>query len=227
MNNLINNTDKTVAYFDFDKTIIDRDSIVPFLFFYLKKYPKKIITLISIVSFFILFVLKIIDNQKIKERISRLFKNMDIKDIDVLSKEFVDNIIPKYYYKDALKQIDHHKQNGDTLVLITASYELYIKFVAKNLGFDKYMATELWKFRGRYTGYLYGKNCYKKEKRFRLLSEGFRDTDAKGRYAYSDSISDLNMFNFAEYKVCVNPDKKLDRYAKENSDIGFSIAKWE
>lgn len=227
-NNLINQKkEKTVAYFDFDKTIIDRDSIAPFLIFYLKKYPKKIITLILLTPFFILFTLKITDNQKIKEKISRLFKNMSIKELESVSKYFANNIIPKYYYKDALKQIEFHKEKGDTLVLITASYGLYIKFIAENLGFDKYIATELWKFREHYTGYLYGKNCYKAEKRFRLLSEGFKETETKGRYAYSDSISDLNLFNFAEYKICVNPDKKLEAYAKENAELGFSIVNWK
>ena len=41
-----------------------------------------------------------------------------------------------------------------------------------------------------------------------------------------DSISDLPLFEFADTKVCVNPDKRLKSHALNNKDKGFIIVNW-
>ena len=129
-------------------------------------------------------------------------------------------------YKDALEEIKKLKNQGYTLILVTASFEIYAKYIAENLGFDRCMGTELWTFRGKYTGYMYGKNCYGAAKRYRLFTEQLFPNYSYKNIAYSDSISDLPLFNFADTKICVNPDKRLKEHALKNKDKGFIIAEW-
>ena len=88
------------------------------------------------------------------------------------------------------------------------------------------MGTELWTFRGKYTGYMYGRNCYGSAKRYRLYTESFFPKHSDKNRAYSDSISDLPLFDFADIKVCVNPDKRLKSHALNNKDKGFIIVNW-
>ncbi|MEI0567611.1 HAD-IB family hydrolase [Brachyspira pulli] len=215
-----------VAYFDLDKTILSKDSIVPFMKFYLKKNPSSIIYYIALIPYFLLFCLKIINNESVKYRIAHIFKNIDIEFGDKIGKEFADTVVPTLYYQDALEEIKRLKKEGYTLVLITASFEIYAKYIAKNLGFDRCMGTELWAFRGKYTGYMYGRNCYGSAKRYRLYTESFFTKHSDKNRAYSDSISDLPLFDFADTKVCVNPDKRLKSHALNNKDKGFIIVNW-
>lgn len=218
---------KQIAYFDMDDTIIKHDSIAYFLLFYFKKNPIVVLRYIKLLPYYLLFILRIVDNSVPKDKMARVFKGVDVSKLDCLAKEFVNTVIPKLYYKDALKVIEEHKKNGDTLVLITASYLFYAKYIAEDLGFDKCIATELWEHKGKYTGYMYGKNCYGKEKRFRLLCDGFREIYKGSAYAYSDSISDLSLFNFASKKICVNPKKKFVYYIYQNKDGNFQIVSWK
>ena len=197
-----------IAFFDLDKTIIKKDSIIPFMIFYLKKNPKSIIYYIRLIPYLILFFLKIIDNNKIKYEIASIFRNITIEFGEKIGKEFADSKNKKY-----------------TLIMVTASFELYAKFIAKNLGFNKCMGTELWTFRGKFTGYMYGKNCYGAAKRYRLFTEHIFPNHKYKNIAYSDSISDLPLLNFAETKICVNPNNKFRKYILNNKE-GFLIVKW-
>ncbi len=215
-----------VAYFDLDKTILNKDSILPFMIFYLKKNPSSIIHYIALIPYFLLFCLRIINNESIKYKIAHIFTNIDIEFGDAVCKEFADYVIPSFYYKDALEEISRLKNQGYTLIMVTASFEIYAKYIAENLGFDRCMGTELWTFRGKYTGYMYGKNCYGFAKRYRLFTEHFFPKHSDKNIAYSDSISDLYLFDFADIKVCVNPDKRLKDYALKNKDKGFTIVNW-
>lgn len=215
-----------IAFFDLDKTILSKDSIIPFLKFYIKKRPKVIFNYLLSIPYLVLFLLKIIDNNKIKEFISKIFKGETVKSISDIGEEFAASVIPSFYYKDALKEIDKLKNEGYELILITASFYFYAKAIAKNLGFDKCIATELWHFKDKYTGFIYGQNCYGKEKRFRLLTEGYGEKEIDGKIAYSDSISDIPLFNFAETKICINPNKKFEKYVIKNKSDGFFIVNW-
>ena len=76
-----------IAFFDLDKTIIKKDSIIPFMIFYLKKNPKSIIYYIRLIPYLILFFLKIIDNNKIKYEIASIFRNITIEFGEKIGKE--------------------------------------------------------------------------------------------------------------------------------------------
>lgn len=39
----------------------------------------------------------------------------------------------------------------------------------------------------------------------------------KHSFAFGDSVDDINMFNFVEYPICVNPKKDLESIAKDNA----------
>ena len=43
-----------------------------------------------------------------------------------------------------------------------------------------------------------------------------KEKDKKIVYAFSDSIWDLPLFSTADYKIAVNPDRKLKKIAKKN-----------
>lgn len=214
-------------FFDLDKTIIKKDSLVPFIIFYVSKRPLRIFYFLFILLCALLYKIKIIGNQKIKEIVSGIFKNESVSNMSELALMFVEKYIPSLYYQNAIEAIGNHKKKGDRIIMVTASYLFYAEHIAKKLGFDKCIASELWRHGHIYTGRLYGKNCHGIEKRHRLLSEGFRENEGAASFAYSDSHSDLPLFKFAAAKICVNPDDKLYKYAKAHFSEGYNIVRWK
>jgi len=214
------------VFFDLDDTIIKGDSIVKFMAFYLKRNPSKIFIYISLIPYFILFMLHIVKNKKMKERIAKIFEHETIDNLSKVGLEFVNTVISKCYYSYALEEIKKCKEKGYTLVLITASFEFYALHIASKLGFDKCIATKLWTNNNIYTGHIYGRNCYGIEKKHRLHMEGYIHGQESNIAAYSDSISDLPLFKFAKERVCVNPKSCLSKYALKHKDEGYVIVDW-
>ena len=214
------------VFFDLDDTIIKGDSIAKFMIFYLKRNPSKIFVYISLIPYFILFMLKIVKNKTIKGRIAKIFKHETLDNLSKIGLEFVNTVVIKYCYSEALEEIKKCKENGYKLILITASFEFYAIHIANKLGFDKCIATKLWTSDNIYTGQIYGRNCYGVEKKSRLHMEGYIHGQESNIAAYSDSISDLPLFEFAKERVCVNPKRSLSKYAMKYKSENYIIVDW-
>lgn len=116
----------------------------------------------------------------------------------------------------ALKLIEQHKQQGDTLLIISATNDFITQPIAEKLGIDNLIATQAEMADGRYTGNVAGTPSYQQGKVTRLeewLSE--RDTDMSGSYFYSDSHNDLPLLKQADHPVAVDPDPQLRTFAQQ------------
>lgn len=122
----------------------------------------------------------------------------------------VPNMRPK-----AIAQINYHKQQGDMVVVISATNDFVVKPIANLFGVDDEhtLATELEVKDHRYTGKVVGRPNFQDGKLYHLHNF-INNCHQKGRYfdkiiAYSDSKNDLPLLNFADEAVCVNPDDIL------------------
>lgn len=190
---------KKYAIFDFDKTITDRDSIKILWQTYGKNMGSKYyLQGISIGASFIGY--KFTGNfNPTKNKMAKIFDYMTEEDIE----EFVNEVLPKYYYKDALEEIKYLKEEGYTLLLVSASYENYMKKVGENLGFDHVIGTRL----GRLNE-LIGDNNRREEKVARIESylEKIEETiDYENSRSYSDSYrDDKYMMELTAEKYLIN-----------------------
>ena len=180
--------------YDFDGTIYDGDSSFDFYKYSLKR-NKKVLLQIPVQLFgTILYILKIYDKTKFKEKIFSFVKRIDI---DTYVKEFWDinkSKIKKWY-------ID---QKDKTDVIISASPEFLLKPLEKEMDF-KVIATKV----NKYTGKFESLNChdYEKIKRYEELY------NKRIKRFYSDSIkADKPMLEYAEEAYLVEKDiiTKLD-----------------
>lgn len=198
---------KKYAIFDFDKTITDRDSIKILwdtygknmgLHYYLQG--------ISIGASFIGYKFTGKFNPT-KNKMAKIFDYMTEEDIE----EFVNEVLPKYYYKDALEEIKYLKEEGYTLLLVSASYENYMKKVGENLGFDHVIGTRL----GRLNE-LIGDNNRREEKVARIESylEKIEETiDYENSRSYSDSYrDDRYMMELTAEKYLINSQVREEGY---------------
>ena len=116
----------------------------------------------------------------------------------------------------ARKLIAQHQQQGDTLLIITATNSFITAPIAKSFAIPNLIATEAEMVEGAYTGKVAGTPSYQQGKVVRLekwLKE--QDLTLEGSYFYSDSHNDLPLLNLVEHPVAVDADPKLHAIAKQ------------
>ena len=209
---------------DIDETLFYGDSFLFIILFYLKKKPYKIIHLAVMFFYALAFILKIVNNVKLKEIFLKIFEKEDKKYIENLSEEFVELLWSKKLNQKVFEKISELVQKGYKLIVISASPEFYISKIGSRLNAFKTIATK--------TGYtadqkflpeIIGQNCKGKEKILRLNKEiNTSDYDLQNSYAFSDSITDMPMFEIVGNRVAVNPETRLLKYALNNK---FEIIK--
>jgi HAD superfamily hydrolase (TIGR01490 family) len=116
----------------------------------------------------------------------------------------------------AKKLISHHRQRGDTLLIITATNSFITKPIAQKLGIHHLIATEAEMVNGHYTGKVAGTPSYQHGKVERL-QEWLRTQNQTltGSYFYSDSHNDLPLLNMVDYPIAVDSDPKLLAVAQQ------------
>ena len=187
-----------IAFFDFDGTITKDDSTAKFIryFFGDLVFIKGVIILLPTI---IAYKLKIVTNNEIKRRlITYFFKGIDIKYFTEKAKEFSLNMIDPLIRKKALDRISWHKSNGDELVIVSASINLWLlPWCEKNK--ISLIATELEIINNKITGNLISTNCFGPEKVKRIL-KSYDLLNYDCIYAYGNSRGDHEMLELATEK---------------------------
>jgi HAD superfamily hydrolase (TIGR01490 family) len=110
--------------------------------------------------------------------------------------------------------VDYHRQQGDTLLIITATNHFVTEPVARMLGIDNLIATNPEMVNGRYTGGVAGTPSFR-EGKVERLNEWLehQNRSLEGAWFYSDSHNDLPLLKTVDHPVAVDPDPTLAEYA--------------
>jgi HAD superfamily hydrolase (TIGR01490 family) len=130
---------------------------------------------------------------------------------DYLQQKILPIILPK-----GLELIEQHRQQGDTLLIITATNSFLTTPIAELLKIDHLIATDPEMLDGRYTGKVFGVPSFQHGKVERLqhwLAE--HQQDLAGSYFYSDSHNDLPLLEQVDTPIAVDPDDKLAEVARQ------------
>ena len=184
---------RKIAVFDLDHTILSTDSFIDYVIFMLTKYPLKLFYLPYLSLLLVLKVIGIIKFEYFKSKWLLFFKGINIDEIENNSKKFCDNLIRKNVKKGALDEIERLRKSGFELVLATASFEFYVKYIFEYLRFDHLFGTKvLYDDKRRIIPEIDGKNCKALEKISRITSViNKNDIDRINSTGYSDCKSDL------------------------------------
>jgi HAD superfamily hydrolase (TIGR01490 family) len=151
------------------------------------------------------------DRDRVKAVATRAaLSGRSIEQVDAKARGFALRAFPAWLRDDTVKRLRWHRSQGHKVVLVSASYSLYLTYLGKLLGCDAVMGTECETNSGaQFTGSLVGANCRgaEKERRLRewLDEEGF---GSYVLYAYGDSAGDDHMLAMADHafritKECV------------------------
>ncbi|MDC4428807.1 HAD-IB family hydrolase [Acinetobacter baumannii] len=131
---------------------------------------------------------------------------------------FMEKVIRPQMRPKGFDAIKKHQDLGHTIVGITATSDFITAPIFREFGITEILATNAEVADDKYTGKVAGLACYQKGKLARL--EAWLDgRSVSESWAYSDSINDRFLLEYATHAIAVNPDDRLEKLAQEN--------KWE
>lgn len=207
------------AFFDLDKTIVAKSSVLAFgKPLYREGLLSKRVIVKSMYAQ-IVYMLVGADESKMEEvRESMLALTRGWKQDHVASivAETMDEMISPIVYAEALELFDEHHAAGRKVVIVSSSPEEIVEPIGEFLGVDDVIATRARiDDDGAYTGELefYAYGPFKAEALHTYAAAN--DIDLAESFAYSDSITDVPLLETVGHPVAVNPDKDLALAAAE------------
>lgn len=207
------------AFFDLDKTVIARASMVAFgKPLYRAGLLSRWLLLRALYGQLVYLYLGADEARmaKMREAALRVTVGWSRDHIRSLVRETLEEVIEPIIYDEALELIRHHQADGHVVFIVSASPEEIVDPLAEYLGVHHVIATRpKVDEHGRYAGgvefYSYGPA---KVVAMEAAAER-HGIDLDASYAYSDSITDEPMLSAVGHPVVVNPDRALARVAAE------------
>ncbi|WP_286240406.1 HAD family hydrolase [Neptuniibacter halophilus] len=136
------------------------------------------------------------------------------EELDQLHQQFMAEKIEAMMLPKAAELLQNHRDNGDYLLIITATNHFVTGPIAEKLGVDAILATDPEEKDGEYTGKVAGTPCFQEGKVTRLNAWlESSNHSLEGSYFYSDSHNDLPLLELVSNPVAVNPDDILAAHA--------------
>lgn len=218
-----------LAIYDMDKTITARATWTPFLWTYARCRPWRVLPLLATVGPAGLYLAKRIDRARLKEMTQALVMGRRAKreTVEQVAELFGGRVAAYDVRRDARARIAADRAEGYRVVLATASYDFYVRPIARSLGIDDVIATPSTVESDRLIARIAGENCYADAKlrmiEAWMVDEEIARDDAHIRF-YSDHVSDAPTLAWADEPFAVNPHAELRALAAEK---GWPILEWQ
>jgi phosphatidylglycerophosphatase C len=194
-----------VAAFDFDGTLIPRDSFVPFLLRVTGRRSFGQTLIGSSASMLRAYGVKRNRDASKAALVARLLRGYPAERLTVLGQAFSAELAGRLRPAMA-ERINWHREQGHRLVLVSASLDVYLEPLGQRLGFDGVLATSLEVGDdGLLTGRLQGTNVRGAEKEARLrswMAAHLGDVPVE-LWAYGDSPGDRQLLAMADHPLLV------------------------
>ncbi len=203
-----------IAVFDIDDTILRVNStkIVA-----LAAYKQKLMRtrdLLSGVLQIYLYKYKLRDSLKIIDTLGDWTSGIKEETIINLVDSIFESKMISTIRPEIVEEIRIHKSRNAETVILSSAISQICNPIAKHLGIDKVLCSEIEVVDGKLTGKAKGKFCFGKEKLNRLEDYCTNNKySLKETWYYADSIDDTHVLEKVGFPVCVTPDKRLHKIA--------------
>jgi HAD superfamily hydrolase (TIGR01490 family) len=207
------------AFFDLDKTVIARASIVAFGGPLRRRGLVNRRTVARAMfgqALFLWFGADENKMEKIRESMLQVARGWDRDEVRSIVEETLTDVIEPLIYSEAQTLITAHRAKGDRIYLVSSAPAEIVEPMASMLGVDGAIASRAEvDEEGHYTGkiefYAQGEG---KAQAIRALAESHH-LDLEESSAYSDSETDIPMLACVGHPFAVNPDRALAAEARE------------
>jgi HAD superfamily hydrolase (TIGR01490 family) len=219
-----------LAIYDMDKTVTRRATYNGFLLHMaFNKSPWRLLLAPFLPVGLVLYALKIWDRAQLKQfsQILLIGRRVPKAQFAKYLESHADMVVGKNVYPQLLARVAQEKAAGYRHVMATASYRLYVEAIAKRLGFDDVIATDLsTDSSGHVLARIDGHNCHDVAKlelvKRWMERHGLARATCHIR-AYSDHVSDAPLLGYADEPFATNPHGPLARLAETK---GWPILDW-
>jgi HAD superfamily hydrolase (TIGR01490 family) len=214
--------------FDFDGTMIGVSSPVRLI---ARLYRARIMPKKAIAKSFVWGVRykmgEELNQAKPRRYIFSSFKDFAASDANAIMRNlYIEELRPQLL-APALDCVRQHQAAGRAVVVVSASFEPIIAELSRDIGAAAYICTRMEVVDGAYTGETIGEPPEGEQK---LIQFKEWANAAYGRggwtltHAYGDHFSDVPLLSLASTPVAVDPDRRLEAYAKEQH---WQIVEWQ
>jgi phosphatidylglycerophosphatase C len=195
---------RSLAVFDLDGTITRHDTLLPYVLGFLRGHPARTPALLGALPATARFAAGNADHGMLKGALIRAALGGSTREaVAAWTARFVPQLLERGLFTDARAAITRHRNAGDTLVLMSASVDLYVPQIAHALDFTECVCTEVRWVGDRLDGTLASRNCRGPEKArcLEALRVRYPGTPI---VAYGNARSDLEHLRLADTGLLVN-----------------------
>lgn len=217
------------AVFDLDRTITKHGTFTAFLLSTRLTFAKRAVLMLHILRQMIRYKLGAIDRLTLKNHMLEIaLHGMSRAEVEQTAQDFVARIVGTGIRAGFPPVLARHRAAGDTLVMATASIDLYARLFARYFNFDLLVCTVTdFPLHGPQPLRIVGPNCYGAEKQLRVAKALLSDRAALREEvfvsAYSDDLSDMPLLEWADapFVVCSRGKTRAATVAKH-----FKMEQW-
>ena len=206
---------RTVAFFDFDKTLIKREGAELGLKWALANGHASLLYALTVVLANQLYKRSLLSADRMASLMMRYYKGRDLRFFIDNVAEFHEKLTRPQYCPETVERVRYHREQGHTLVLLSASVEYLLTNVKSDFGFDYLICSRVGIGNdGLCTGRSEGPMVIGKQKEIaaRKLGEQI-NIDWESSWAYADHHSDLPLLELVGHPVVVRPTPPLRKVA--------------
>lgn len=213
-----------IAFFDLDRTII---RAVSGNVLALEAYKKGLMSLSDMIHALWLlagYKMSLRDPQDLIYIMAGWAKGVPEKTLNDLSAEIANKVLLPSAYPQALEEINMHSGRNARTVILSSTPSSVCRIMAESLGMDDFISSGLEVIDGYLTGQSVRRLCFGEEKAVRIREYCEKNnTDPMVCWYYGDAFADFPALSVVGHPVCVNPERKLLRKAREK---GWKILNW-
>lgn len=188
-----------IAFFDFDGTITHSDSFTKFVIFAISPQRRRAVQY-RLALWYLGYKLKLKSPADVRRKVLELaFEGESATALAQKGLLYSEQYLPTILRDEVMQQIHWHKQQGDTVVVVSASMDVYLRPWCQQQGLEL-ICSEVESCDDRLTGRYVHDDCSGDVKKQRIL-EQYHLYDYQDIYAYGDTQEDLAMLSLATHKI--------------------------
>lgn len=217
------------AFFDVDKTILSTNSGTLFVKYLYEQGRATRLDLVKGLATYLQYKVNILDIDKFTKQAVKQLKGQSEAEMLAFCARWYEDVVRNFIYPEARDAIKRHLEEGSIVAIVTGATRYVAEPLAKDLGIDHVICTQLDVRQGMFSGRVVDPICFGEGKilKLRKFVEDHR-IELAWSYFYTDSISDLPLLEIVGHPQVVNPDPLLYRQAARRKwPITMFSSVWE
>lgn len=212
-----------LAIFDFCDTLVNFQTADQFCKYVLKKESKfsflKIDRLFEQFYFYRLFAKMGFTHFSQKKLLLRGLKGLSKAKLELYGEQYVQDVIENQLNRDVFLRFLGHLEKGDIVLINSGGYEAYLQYFSNKYQIEFTFSTQFKYVNNIFSGVIEGADCLGQEKVKRMKEKTLLDKNYSDIYVYSDSVTDMPIFNLATRRVAVIKHSITPKWCQSNFEI--------